>query len=200
MRTPKYETVVAEMKRRFLLHSDDDFDWEIDSFQSPIEKAFVGSMLANGWHPSRSLGSQETERMLDTLEGAGLHWPAERVMLSPTRFYLLFANNLAACVSQPSLSLKGREIRPDFAFVFPEPYLTKVIVELDGHEFHERTPEQAQSDKSRDRELQTMGWDVMRFTGREVLRGPCNCIEEVCQLLHAKVALDRWSKIRGEEP
>ena len=45
---------------------------------------------------------------------------------------------------------------------------TRLVVEVDGHDFHERTKEQAQRDKTRDRDLQAAGFIVFRFTGREV--------------------------------
>jgi hypothetical protein len=45
---------------------------------------------------------------------------------------------------------------------------TRLVAEVDGHDFHERTKEQAQRDKTRDRDLQAAGFTVFRFTGREV--------------------------------
>jgi very-short-patch-repair endonuclease len=53
-----------------------------------------------------------------------------------------------------------------------------VIVECDGHEFHERTKEQAQRDRSRDRELQRHGYKVFRFTGSELFKDPFACAKE----------------------
>lgn len=54
-----------------------------------------------------------------------------------------------------------------------------VGIELDGHEFHERTPDQAQRDKSRDRQLfRDYGVPVIRFTGSEVYRDPFACAED----------------------
>lgn len=44
------------------------------------------------------------------------------------------------------------------------------VVECDGHEFHERTKEQAERDRSRDRAVQAMGWRIIRFTGSELYR------------------------------
>lgn len=54
-----------------------------------------------------------------------------------------------------------------------------IVVECDGHDFHERTKEQAQADKSRDRELQAAGYRVMRFTGSEIWRDAFACADEV---------------------
>jgi very-short-patch-repair endonuclease len=57
--------------------------------------------------------------------------------------------------------------------------IRKMVVECDGHEFHERTKEQAARDRSRDRRLQAMGYQVFRFTGSELWRNPLKCIREV---------------------
>lgn len=59
-----------------------------------------------------------------------------------------------------------------------------VAVELDGHEFHERTKAQAARDKSRDRRLVAAGWSVLRFTGSEVWRDPFACVTEAFELAH----------------
>lgn len=48
-------------------------------------------------------------------------------------------------------------------------------VELDGHDYHERTKEQAEKDRSRDRWFSMHGLRVIRFTGREVWRDPSGC-------------------------
>lgn len=58
-----------------------------------------------------------------------------------------------------------------------------LCVELDGHDFHERTKEQAKRDKSRDRELQASGWVVLRFTGSEVFNDPYECASETMSTL-----------------
>lgn len=54
-----------------------------------------------------------------------------------------------------------------------------VDVELDGHEFHERTKEQAERDKERDRNVQSAGWAVARFTGSQVYRDPAGVAREL---------------------
>lgn len=53
-----------------------------------------------------------------------------------------------------------------------------LAVELDGHEWHERTKEQAERDKSRDRALLEAGIPVMRFTGSEINRDPHDCARQ----------------------
>src|SRR2546423_1858315 len=55
----------------------------------------------------------------------------------------------------------------------------RLVVELDGHDFHERTKEQAGRDKSGDRRLTALGFTVFRFTGSEVHAEPYRVADEV---------------------
>ena len=51
----------------------------------------------------------------------------------------------------------------------------EIFVECDGHDFHERTKEQAARDRSRDREVTEAGIPLLRFTGSEIYRNPGAC-------------------------
>lgn len=58
-----------------------------------------------------------------------------------------------------------------------EAYLYKAghlqfIVELDGHDFHEKTKEQVTYRNQRDRDLQSGGWKVLHYSGSELIRNP----------------------------
>ncbi len=64
-----------------------------------------------------------------------------------------------------------------------------VAIECDGHEFHERTKEQAERDKRRDRSLQGAGWHVARFTGTEIWRDPHHVVAELLGLYRKLLAL-----------
>ena len=59
----------------------------------------------------------------------------------------------------------------------------KLVVECDGHEFHERTKEQAVTDKARDRYLTKEGYRVFRFTGSEIWANPFAAAQEVIDYL-----------------
>lgn len=59
----------------------------------------------------------------------------------------------------------------------------KVVVECDGHNFHDRTKAQAQRDKSRDRDMTNAGYIVIRFTGSEIYRRADDCAIEISDLL-----------------
>lgn len=71
--------------------------------------------------------------------------------------------------------------RLDFSFHHPR---WKICVEVDGHEFHERTKEQARYDRRRDRCLTLDGWRVLRFTGSEVWCDADACAAEA--IVHMK--------------
>jgi very-short-patch-repair endonuclease len=62
-----------------------------------------------------------------------------------------------------------------------------VVVECDGHAFHERTKLQAAKDKARDRWLQHQGYKVLRFTGSEIWTNPYRCANEVLERAHTEM-------------
>lgn len=57
--------------------------------------------------------------------------------------------------------------------------LIEIAVECDGHDYHERTKQQAAKDRSRDRALQALGLKVFRFTGSEIYADARGCAVEV---------------------
>lgn len=62
-----------------------------------------------------------------------------------------------------------------------------VAIECDGHDYHERTKEQAARDKSRDRALAADGVVVLRFTGSEIWHDTWGCSEEVFLVIGNKM-------------
>lgn len=76
--------------------------------------------------------------------------------------------------------------RADFLFtvVKKEGGKANIVIELDGHDFHERTKEQASRDKARDRWMAANGFEVLRFTGSEVWRNPFKCAAECADRVH----------------
>lgn len=72
--------------------------------------------------------------------------------------------------------------RADFAVVplgWRSSEVLPLVVEVDGHDFHERTEEGAENAWKRDRWMTQNGATVFRFTGREVWRDPRACAIEV---------------------
>ena len=65
-------------------------------------------------------------------------------------------------------------------------HVHKMVVECCGHDFHERTKEQAKHDRARDRRLQELGYVVYRFTGSELYSDPIKCAFSVHEWALAK--------------
>lgn len=59
------------------------------------------------------------------------------------------------------------------------PRHVRIVVECDGHDFHERTKEQAARDRSRDRTLTGLGYTVLRYTGSEIHQDPWACAQDL---------------------
>lgn len=88
------------------------------------------------------------------------------------------------CVEpQKPITIDQHSFRADFlvSYTSRAPLTThaQIVVEIDGHDFHERTKQQAFRDKRRDRLMASQGYIVMRFTGSEVFRNPNDAVEEV---------------------
>jgi len=54
-----------------------------------------------------------------------------------------------------------------------------VIVECDSQEFHERTEAERRYEKTRDRNLQKLGYKIFRFTGSEIIKNPYDIAAEI---------------------
>lgn len=131
--------------------------------ESPIERLLLLAFLNHGWEPTNMAGYFEVKAATRRHKG----FEGERVGARS------FARDDAAhaLLVQPEVTVRGVRARLDFAFISTEtnPAGPRVlVVEADGHDFHERTKEQARRDKQRDRAMTLAKWTVLRFTGSEV--------------------------------
>lgn len=81
--------------------------------------------------------------------------------------------------------INGRQYRADFVFwprkldeVTKDTWFRGVVVELDGHDFHERTPEQVMLRDQRDRDLIAANYVVLHFSGTEMHRHPESVMDQ----------------------
>lgn len=82
------------------------------------------------------------------------------------------------------VSLVDYVINTDLQYRFSEKTLMKIPepklgIEIDSHQWHEKTKEQVQRDKERERFLIKNGWKLLRFTGSEVYKNPKKCLDEL---------------------
>lgn len=144
--------------------------------------------------PTDVAGDSEIEKLLiaavytRTWIGDGHHYGVVRLKDAPKDQdgTSELAKNFIFFEQQVEINSIGRV---DFVFhaldrrpgILKPPGWRKLIVECDGHDFHERTKEQAKRDRSRDRRALLHGIEVMRFTGSEIWNDPWGCAGEVLQ-------------------
>lgn len=148
--------------------------------ESPIERIMAAALFLASWpatdchdlsrartgftHPHWWVGEHSLEALLGAIDKSATAGP------------LLGNDYLAIAPQQKVLSY-----RVDFLVVMrsDESGHHTAVVECDGHDFHERTKKQARRDKLRDREMQGLGYAVLRFTGSEIYKDAARCAEQV---------------------
>jgi very-short-patch-repair endonuclease len=76
-----------------------------------------------------------------------------------------------------------------------------IVIELDGHEFHEKTKWQVSKDKARERAIVRKGLVLLRFSGTEVVKNARGCVEEVADYVRsAEGQATLFGKLGGERP
>lgn len=89
---------------------------------------------------------------------------------------------------QQEIQGKSKKYRVDF--LIPVFYTNQggkmFVVECDGYEFHQKTKKQVEEDNKRHRELQSMGYEIIRFSGTEIYHAPRRCALEVKNIILSK--------------
>lgn len=91
-----------------------------------------------------------------------------------------------ACLFEPQerISVNDKTYRVDFLMcALRGSRNIQYVIECDGHDFHEKTKEQAKKDKCRDRDLTSAGYKVLRFTGSEIYNSPNGCANEISEIV-----------------
>lgn len=76
------------------------------------------------------------------------------------------------------------DAEPDEWFDLNEYHL---IIECDGHDFHEKTKKQVEKRNQRDFDLKMAGYDIIHFSGSEIFNDPYGCALKVVKLIKANV-------------
>lgn len=120
--------------------------------------------------------------------------PIEAAMLRALHAcWFRLGSHTAEVCQQYEISTSLRNYRVDFAiFTRVEDAVISVAIEVDGHEFHQRTKQQVERDYRRDRDLHRMGWIVLRFSGTEIHRNAIACALEAVDTI--KLWADRLRK------
>ena len=76
---------------------------------------------------------------------------------------------------------KFGKYRVDFFITFQNARgdLGGIVVECDGHDYHDKTKQQAARDKARDRTITALGFPVFRYTGSEIYANAENLLGDL---------------------
>lgn len=58
-----------------------------------------------------------------------------------------------------------------------------IVIECDGHQFHEKTKKQAAHDKERDRFFTKKGYILLRYTGSQICEDPQEMTEDISEII-----------------
>lgn len=117
----------------------------------------------------------------ETINFHGITSPIEQIFLMEWKFQEGALHHGLKLEPQFTVESGDRKYVVDFRVTRKGTPLS-LCVELDGHDFHEKTPKQAAADKQRDRALLGLGHQAVRFTGTEVVRSPADSVTEVLRL------------------
>ena len=135
------------------------------------------------------------------VEGVGIESPIEQMFL--VALHVMCKANYERVDPEPDMTKDGELVLRGGVFITPQfqvgkfkvdfkvkaigwgqqPVARTVLVELDGHAFHDKDQRQRSYEKARDRYLTKMGHRVLHFTGSDVVKDPYRVAHEVLDTL-----------------
>jgi len=98
-------------------------------------------------------------------------------------YYIRFNNKLLEfTISVQSKDEIFEGYIPDFA-IYINNLVSGFVIEIDGHEWHEKTKEQVRADKEKDRAYLKNGFIPIRFAGSEVYHNAKRCVDELLEIM-----------------
>jgi len=141
-------------------------------------------------------------------EGAG-HFlyvasiPDIEAVKSPIEYIYYLANEIYSyeytidteyiCTPQYEINVNNKNYFADFHYGINNEgdicteRLLNVLVECDGHDFHQKSKKQVKHDNERQLALQTAGYDVIRFSGTQIYENPFLCVKNVHEYIESKI-------------
>lgn len=167
------ETMIADLIRDRVVDYAEELEWRISELskdcESPIEKLLLAAIVT---------GAHDGQFAPEFLGG----W--RHLGTKQARFVGAYRDDarfdgICLLVQAPVLAY-----RADFLIDCQFGRLVKqFVVECDGHDYHERTKEQAARDRNRDREMTAAGITVIRFTGSEIWKDAASCSYQVFDII-----------------
>jgi very-short-patch-repair endonuclease len=136
------------------------------------------------WY-KRRLGRDFERRVNQYLFDKSVVSPIEQIFIMEWEFLHALDPIPFTLEPQYKVPVGDRVYKVDF-LVSREGSSFKLGVELDGHEFHEKSAAQLRGDKARERQIIRQGITVLRFSGSEIVRSCRACATEVLDLMKAR--------------
>lgn len=156
---------------------------------APVLKQDVAERLAK---LKTRLADAFERNVLNTITVHGISSPIEQIFLMEWRFSRVEERFRLKLQPQQSIRTEDGVFNLDFCVTPIDDPKTRfsVAIELDGHEFHEKTPEQVREDKRRERAIIRAGVPnglvVLRFSGSEIVRDCAACVREIIDYIEQR--------------
>jgi very-short-patch-repair endonuclease len=134
------------------------------------------------WYKNR-LGSRFERIVRETLAGFGVASPIEQLFVMEWHYQQEEQRYGVQLQPQKRVSTDAGDFSIDFVVKRHGNGVLPLAIELDGHEFHEKTKAQASWDRRRERSIVRSGYLVVRFTGHEIVQDAEKCVKEVSELI-----------------
>jgi very-short-patch-repair endonuclease len=156
--------------------------------------ALIGESAASRLEWFKKRVAQDFEKsVLGAISANHITSPVEQFFLMEWEYLGLGKRYNIKLIPQRAIGTDSGQYYVDFAITPKNLWRARatIAIEIDGHEFHEKTQEQVRNDKARERALQRAGVTVLRFSGSEVVRSSRRCLEEVAKFLDSLEASSR---------
>ncbi len=110
--------------------------------------------------------------------------PIEQIFITAFELYIKLTNKeFVMLFSQKTIKVGKKKYVVDFYFekdLYVNCFNTdkKIIIECDGHEFHQKTKQQVKRDNEREYALKMAGYEIIRFSGSQIYNEPFKCAED----------------------
>ena len=126
--------------------------------------------------------------------------PIEKIFITAFELYTELENKKKIYLfEQEKIQIKNKTYYADFMFKADD-YLSglilgdkiknfdyKLIIECDGHDFHEKTKEQVKHDNEREYDLKMAGYEILRFSGSQIYNEPLKCARDTYNYILKKI-------------
>ena len=129
------------------------------------------------------LGSRFERIVRETLAGFGIASPIEQLFVMEWHYQQVEQRYGVQLQPQKRVSTDAGDFSIDFVVKRHGNSALPLAIELDGHDFHEKTKAQASWDRRRERSIVRSGYLVVRFTGHEIFQDAEKCVKEVSELI-----------------